>query len=298
MVTDVRPAVVRRAARQAEREARIRGPRDQLLGQVLLEALNSRLVRQRLHAEEIRVRLGPRDTVVPAAWTFAHDEVAVLKVHPADLEFPEEPVQPLAQPVPEGRMQRAGAGRSRGHRRAALADQPGLRVPLQEGVEIVWVRALVVDAAVPSEAHTGHQGDALGGGVVRNALGGFDATVRIPQEAPDDGAPYAQGGRQVRHSTVVLDKRLGVFEVSVIATEVEPAWIVQDPVGAVVPRPEVRVRQSRFGSRKLPQHGRFLPSAHIGSQWIHSTRRGAAPHASDSVDGVRSRPVRGRTRQG
>jgi hypothetical protein len=115
---------------------------------------------------------------------------------------------------------------------------------LQEVGHRVPARPLVVDAPVPGGADTGQNGHTLGCGVIGHALGVFRPPVRIAQESPDHDAPDAKTLRKVRQPSVVLQERVRVLVIPVVAAARLDAGIVEAPVAAMVPSPEIRRRQS------------------------------------------------------
>ena len=121
-----------------------------------------------------------------------------------------------------------------------------------ERFQVVSMVTFVVDASVPVGAYARHDGHTSRSGVVGHAFGRLDATVRIAEESPDDDSLHAQASRQVGEPAIILKVRVWLLQVCVVATKVENARIIEHPVGAMVPRPEVRVGQRRLGARQLP----------------------------------------------
>jgi len=235
----------------AGHEAGVCGPGEQLVGCHVQDVLQGGHVAHGLQPEEVGVLRRPGGLMGTAPLVVADQEVAVLQVRPSDGELAEQPLDPLAQPVQVGRMARAGAVL----RPCAVGPHhAGLGMSAQEGLDVVRVVSFVVDAPVPGGTDARDDGHAPGGGIFGDSPCRLCTAVAVAQESPDDYAFHAEPRREVCEATVILDISFRTLEVPVVTAEVERARVVQHPVRAVVPGPEVGVGQGRRGSVKVPDH--------------------------------------------
>ena len=225
------------------------------------------LVRAALVEKHFRVVGRPAFSESPRQRVMIHDEIPVLEIEPADVELPQHPAQRLIEPVLEGRVPDAGAVFPVEFIRLAFfVEHARIRMFREEIIEVILVVPFIVGAAIPGGAESGHDRHALLCRVVGHALGVFRAAVRIAKEAPDDNTPDSQAGGAICQPAIILDERPGMLEIPVVTPAGLKPGIVQRPVGAVIPCPEIGSGQGRFRTIKIPRiivarHGAFIQRA-------------------------------------